>query len=76
MFAEAGFPDVAEGYSSELLAGLVISGREEEVAAGLVELTKAGMGEVLAAPIIDPEDREASIERAFAAVARTGRDVS
>lgn len=76
MFAEAGFPDVSEGYSSELLAGLVISGSEEEVAAGLVDLTEAGMGEVLAAPIIDPDDREASLERAFAAVARAGRDVS
>ena len=76
MFAEAGFPDAAEGYSSELLEGLVISGSEEQVAAGLVELTEAGMGEVLAAPIVDPEDRGASIERAFAAVARAGRALS
>ena len=76
MFAEAGFPDAAEGYSSELLEGLVISGSEEQVAAGLVELTEAGMGEVLAAPIVDPEDRGASIERAFAAAARAGRALS
>jgi F420-dependent oxidoreductase-like protein len=76
MFAEAGFPDAADGYSSELLQGLVISGSEQEVAAGLVALTEAGMGEVLAAPIIDPEDREPSIERAFAAVARAGREVN
>ena len=76
MFAEAGFADAAERYSSELLASLVISGGEEQVAAGLVELTGAGMGEVLAAPIIDPEDGEASIERAFAAVARAARELS
>lgn len=76
MFAQAGFPDAAERYSDELLGDLVISGSEEEVVSGLLELLEAGMGEVLAAPVLDPGDRERSIERAFAAVARACREAS
>ena len=69
MFERAGYPDAAQRYSDALLDDLVISGGEAEVAAGLRALADAGMGEVLAAPIIDPDDREGSIARAFAAVA-------
>ncbi len=76
MFAQAGFPDAAERYSDELLGDLVISGSEEQVVAGLLALLESGMGEVLAAPVLDPEDRERGVERAFAAVARAGREAS
>ena len=76
MFAQAGFPDAAERYSDELLGDLVISGSEDEVAAGLSGLIEAGMGEVIAAPVLDPEDRASSIERAFAAVARAARETA
>jgi hypothetical protein len=34
------------------------------------------MGEVLAHPLIDPADREGSLARAFAAVARAARQVA
>lgn len=73
MFERAGYPDAASGYSDALLDDLVISGNEEEVAAGLRSLAQSGIGEVLAAPVIDPEDREGSLARSFAAVALAGR---
>ncbi len=75
MFAAAGFPDAAEGYSDELLDGLVVSGSEEEVATQFVAMIEAGVGEVLAAPLIERDDREASIARAFAAAARADAKV-
>ena len=68
MFEEAGYPGVAEGYSDALLDDLVISGDESEVAAQLRALRDLGFGEVLAAPIVDPADRDGSIARGFAAV--------
>ncbi|MBT5773086.1 MAG: LLM class flavin-dependent oxidoreductase [Dehalococcoidia bacterium] len=69
MFEAAGY-DVNDGYSDELLADLVVSGSEAEVAERLGSYIEAGCGEVLAAPLIDPEDREGSFERAFSAIAR------
>lgn len=68
MFAAAGY-EVTDGYTDELLDDLVVSGTEEEVAAGLQRLIEAGMGEVLAQPLHGP-DREESRAAAFAAVAR------
>ena len=77
MFLKAGYADVGEGgYSDELLANLVVHGTEDEVVAGLVALIEMGMGEVLAAPLIEPEDRDGSLARAFAAVARAGAALS
>lgn len=70
MFEEAGYPGVADGYSDALLDDLVISGSEHAVADQLRGLGALGFGEVLAAPVIDPADREGSIARAFAAIGR------
>lgn len=70
MFDAAGFPDVAEGYSDELLDDLVVSGSEAEVAERLAGYVAEGAGHVLAAPLIEADDRDASLARAFAAVAR------
>jgi F420-dependent oxidoreductase-like protein len=72
MFAAAGY-EVAEGYSDALLDDLVVSGTEAEVAAGLRRWHAAGCDEVLAHPLLDPEDREGSIARAFASVGQAGR---
>jgi F420-dependent oxidoreductase-like protein len=72
MFALAGH-DVSDGYPDALLDDLVLSGSEEEVAAGLRRWRAAGMGEVLAQPLVDPRDREGSLGAAFAAVARAAR---
>ena len=73
MFREAGFPQAAEGYSDELLDDLVVSGTPEEVAARLNAYLADGCGEVLAHPLLDPNDREGSIDRAFAAVGAAHR---
>ncbi|MSQ35939.1 MAG: LLM class flavin-dependent oxidoreductase [Dehalococcoidia bacterium] len=68
MFAQAGFPP-DDGFSDALLDELVVSGTRDEVAAGLRGWLDAGMGEVIAHPLIDAADREGSIARAFEAAA-------
>ena len=73
MFEQAGFDVGADGYSDELLADLVVSGSEDEVAAGLTAWIDAGMSEVIAAPVLDPADRDGSLARATDAIARAGR---
>ncbi|MCC6236458.1 MAG: LLM class flavin-dependent oxidoreductase [Dehalococcoidia bacterium] len=73
MFTQAGFGDAAEGYSDALLDDLVVSGTEDEVAEGLRGYLDAGLGEVLAHPVLDPDDTAGSIERAFRAAARAAR---
>ena len=74
-WTRAGY-DEAEGYSDALLDDLLISGGEAEVAAGLVGWIKDGMGEVLAHPLLDPNDRQGSLARAFAAIAHAAREVA
>ena len=69
MFEAVGY-DVEGGFSDELLDDLVVSGSEAEVAERLGSYIEAGCGEVLAAPLIDPDDREGSFEREFSAIAR------
>ena len=68
----AGF-DPAAMYSDALLDELIVYGSEAEVAAGLGYWIKDGMGEVLAHPLLDPADREGSLARTFAAIARAAR---
>ncbi|MDA0366247.1 MAG: LLM class flavin-dependent oxidoreductase [Chloroflexi bacterium] len=68
MFAMAGY-EVDGEYPDDLLDDLVVSGTEQEVAAGLRRWRDAGMGEILAHPLLDPNDRERSLARSFAAVA-------
>ena len=76
MFAAAGYPGEAEGFSQELVDELVAYGSEEQVAERLRELLSMGMGELLAMPLITGDDREASLRRSFAAVARAARDAA
>jgi hypothetical protein len=42
----------------------------------LVAWIKDGMGEVLAHPLLDPNDREGSLARAFAAIARAAHEIA
>jgi F420-dependent oxidoreductase-like protein len=70
MFEAAGYSDLDNGYPDELLDDLVVSGNESEVAERLASYIEAGCGEVLAAPLIDPDDREGSFSHALAAIAR------
>ena len=51
----------------------MVSGDGVAVAERLPGLLDDGMGEVLAMPVIDPQDREGSLASAFAAVAAAGR---
>jgi F420-dependent oxidoreductase-like protein len=76
MFERAGFSGASDGDSDELIDDLVVSGDEETVATELAAMVDAGMDEVLAAPLIDPDDREGSIARAFAAIGRTAKVVT
>ncbi|MCA9857330.1 MAG: LLM class flavin-dependent oxidoreductase, partial [Dehalococcoidia bacterium] len=73
MFERAGFPmgDPAapDAYPDALLDDLVVSGTAEEVTAGLRRYLDAGAAEVLAAPLLERDDRDGSIARAFEAVA-------
>ncbi len=74
MFERAGYPlGEDDVYPDALLDDLVVSGTAEEVRAGLRRYLDEGCGEVLAAPLVDPSDREGSIERAFQAVAVAGQ---
>ncbi|MBM4416101.1 MAG: LLM class flavin-dependent oxidoreductase [Chloroflexi bacterium] len=68
MFALAGFPP-DDGFTDALLGELLVCGTRDEVATGLRGWLDAGMGEVIAHPLIDARDREGSIARAFEAVA-------
>ncbi len=72
MFERAGFTIGEDGYPDELLDDLVVSGTEDEVAAGLRRYLDEGIGEVLAAPLVDSNDREGSITRAFRAAVAAG----
>jgi alkanesulfonate monooxygenase SsuD/methylene tetrahydromethanopterin reductase-like flavin-dependent oxidoreductase (luciferase family) len=65
--------DPNEGYSDRLLADLLVCGSEADVVAGLHHWLTDGMGEVLAHPLLDPADREGSLTRALAAIARAAR---
>ncbi len=73
MFADAGFPDAGDDFSDGLIDALVVHGSEQAVAERLGALLDRGFGEILAMPLVTGEDREASIERSFAAVARAAR---
>jgi F420-dependent oxidoreductase-like protein len=73
MFEQAGFGDAGAGYSDALLDDLVVSGTEGEVAERLRGYLEAGMGQVLAHPVLDPADMGGSLQRSFAAVASAAR---
>jgi alkanesulfonate monooxygenase SsuD/methylene tetrahydromethanopterin reductase-like flavin-dependent oxidoreductase (luciferase family) len=70
MFRRAGHPEAAEGLSQALVDDLVIHGSEAAVAGRLRERANQGFGEVMALPIIVGDDREGSLRRSLAAVAR------
>ncbi len=76
MFREAGFPSANEGYSDALLDDLVVSGTEAEITERLRGYIADGCGEILAHPLIEPDDRDGSIARAFSAVAAAHRAIA
>jgi alkanesulfonate monooxygenase SsuD/methylene tetrahydromethanopterin reductase-like flavin-dependent oxidoreductase (luciferase family) len=73
MFEAAGFPNADTDFSDGLIDALVVHGSEQVVAERLGALLDRGFGEILAMPLITGDDRDAAIERSFAAVARAAR---
>jgi F420-dependent oxidoreductase-like protein len=71
MFAKSGYPDAGEGFSQALVDDLVVCGKEETVAKRLAELAASGIGNVMAHPLPVGDDLQASLMRAFAAVAES-----
>jgi F420-dependent oxidoreductase-like protein len=74
MFEQAGYPEAKEGkLSQRLLDAIVVHGNEEQIEAGLQQFADAGAGEVIATILPVGADRQASVERAFKAIARLAR---
>jgi hypothetical protein len=53
-----------------MIDAIVMHGNEEEVGQGLQSFADAGAGEIIATVLPTGADRQASIDRAFRAVAR------
>jgi|GEM_PF-20372 len=70
MFKDAGHAEASEGLSQALVDDLVIYGSEAEVAEKLAARAAVGFGEVMAMPLIVGDDRDGSMQRTFAAIAR------
>jgi F420-dependent oxidoreductase-like protein len=73
MYEQAGVPQEAGSVGDELLDGLVVWGDEASVADRLVELVRAGMGELLVQPLVTGREREASVERVYRVAAEAAR---
>jgi len=76
MFKEAGFPGANEGYSDGMLDDLVVSGTEAEITERLRGYIVDGCGEILAHPLLEPDDRAGSIARAFGVVAAAHKAIA
>ena len=73
MFKAAGFGDVAEGFSDELVAALVASGTDDEIIARLAQIRREGAAEIMTHILFVGEDRAAYQDRAFELLARAQR---
>ena len=71
MFAAAGYPDAAEGAEPGVRRrAWWCTARSSRWWRGLLALLDAGMGELMTMPLITDDDRDSSIERSFAAIAK------
>ena len=62
MFADAGYPEAAEGtWSDAMIDGTVVWGNRESVATGLQSWLAQGFGELMAHPVITGDDRETAL---------------
>jgi len=75
MFKAAGFGDVAEGFSDELVAALVASGTDDEIIARLAQIRREGAAEIMTHILFVGEDRAAYQDRAFELLARAQREI-
>lgn len=76
MFTAAGFPDVAEGYSPELIQSLVAYGSDEAIIEHFAGMKREGASEIMAHSIFVGEDREAYLDRVLDVLARAGRELA
>jgi F420-dependent oxidoreductase-like protein len=75
MFATSGFPDVANGFSPELLKALVVSGSEQEIIEKLAQIKREGASEIMAHTIFVGDERDAYLNRMFDLLARAAVEV-
>lgn len=70
MYEQAGVPQEAGAVSDGLIDGLVVHGDEDAVVERLSGLLAAGIGQVIAMPLVVNRERDASIQRVYRAAAR------
>jgi F420-dependent oxidoreductase-like protein len=75
MFRAAGYPDIAEGFSDELVESLVASGSDDQIIERLATIRRGGAAEVMTHILFTGDDREAYQDRAFAFLARAQHEV-
>jgi F420-dependent oxidoreductase-like protein len=75
MFKAAGFPDVGEGFSDELVAALVASGTDDEIIAQLAQIRREGAAEIMTHILFVGDDRAAYQDRAFELLARAQGEI-
>ena len=71
MFADSGFPEVAElkAWSDGMIDGVVFGGDEARVRDKLLEMLSFGATEIIVSPVMAGPDRAASLERTLRLVA-------
>jgi F420-dependent oxidoreductase-like protein len=72
MFATAGFPDVAAGYSDELVDSLCAYGDEDAIAARLELILSQGAAEVFGHPLPLGGDRQAAVGEIQSVLGKAG----
>ncbi len=76
MYEQAGVPQEMGQVGDDLVDALVVWGNEDQVVARIKQLLADGMGEVLAMPLVVGGDRDASLDRAYRAVARAAAETA
>lgn len=74
MLVDSGYPEAAAGeWSDAMIDAVVAHGDEAAVAATLKSYIAAGVGEIIAAPIVLGDDRRAAIDRCTRFIAELGK---
>ena len=77
MFNNAGFPEVSEGvWSPRMVDAVAVSGTEDQVEEGLRKLLEMSATEVMVSPVPAGADRDGSLDRTSALLARVSQSVA
>jgi len=76
MYEQAGVPQQMGEVGDDLIDALVVWGNEDQVVARMKQMLADGLGEVLAMPLVVGGDRDASLDRAYRAVARAAAETA